>query len=151
MDGVGHLSYGGIVSPCLISNTYSVCIASIARVAYSWNVGSLDASYKMRQLCWRITFLMKILGDDVPAAEISTVECCVGIISACLPTYRPLLNWSRHGHVSARSVNWPSRKKRTENEALGLSNRPRSNGGSWSSIHESINGEEQWLKLQRGE
>ena len=32
--------------------------------------------------------------DDVDGATISAVECCVGVISACLPTYRPL--WNRY-------------------------------------------------------
>ena len=39
--------------------------------------------------------MLTILDDDVNGATISAVECCMGVISACLPTYRPL--WNRYG------------------------------------------------------
>lgn len=39
--------------------------------------------------------MLTLLDDDVDGATISAVECCMGVISACLPTYRPI--WNRYG------------------------------------------------------
>ncbi len=80
-------------------------------------------------------------GDDVDGALVSTVECCVGIISACLPTYRLLINRLRHGHANLRSVNWPSRKKGSENQTIALVKSSRASGTGWTSIPGSTNGE----------
>ena len=44
-------------------------------------------------------------GDYVNPSTISGIECCIGIISACLPTYRPLYSYVHHGYgaTEARS------------------------------------------------
>ncbi|KAF6237601.1 hypothetical protein HO173_004491 [Letharia columbiana] len=54
-----------------------VCVISIIRLFFL-RVGMWDASY-----------------DDVRGTTLSAIECCVGILSACLPTYRPL--WRKYG------------------------------------------------------
>lgn len=35
---------------------------------------------------------LSLLGNNVSTAELSTIELSIGILSACLPTYRPLYN-----------------------------------------------------------
>ncbi|MCJ1429126.1 hypothetical protein MMC29_007039 [Sticta canariensis] len=57
-----------------------VCIVSAYRVP---KIGSLSLS----DAAW----------SDVDAAVWGVVEVCVGIVSACLPTMRPLFNWVFHG------------------------------------------------------
>lgn len=58
-----------------------VCLISFVRLFFL-RVGMWDASY-----------------DDVRVTTLSAIECCVGILSACLPTYRPL--WRKY--VRART------------------------------------------------
>ena len=43
---------------------------------------------------------LRISGDNVNGANLSTIEICVAIISACLPTYRPLYKLIRYGHAN---------------------------------------------------
>ncbi|KAL8747315.1 MAG: hypothetical protein Q9190_000782 [Brigantiaea leucoxantha] len=64
-----------------------VSITSIVRLFFVRKVGSRDPTI-----------------DDVDGATISAAECCVGIISACLPTYRPLYIRYRHGRIEARDT-----------------------------------------------
>ena len=40
-----------------------------------------------------------LLGDDMPGGFCSTVELCVGILAACIATWRPLFN-----HITNRSA-----------------------------------------------
>ena len=40
-----------------------------------------------------------LLGDDMPGGFCSTVEVCVGILAACIATWRPLFN-----HIANRSA-----------------------------------------------
>ena len=40
-----------------------------------------------------------LLGDDMPGGFCSTVELCVGILAACIATWRPLFN-----HIANRST-----------------------------------------------
>ena len=41
------------------------------------------------------------IDDDVEGTTLSAIECCVGILSACLPTYRPL--WRKYGYARTKS------------------------------------------------
>lgn len=45
-------------------------------------------------------YIFMDLGDDVHGATLSTIEICVAIISACLPTYRPLYKLIRYGNAN---------------------------------------------------
>ena len=44
------------------------------------------------------------LGDGADAAILSIVEICVAIISACLPTYRPLFRYFLHGTAKRPTI-----------------------------------------------
>ena len=72
----------------------SVCIVSIYRVPRVASLSLTDAPW-----------------SDVDACVWSVVEVCVGIVGACLPTYRPLfLRLCRNGArtVSTRDISWPT-------------------------------------------
>ncbi|KAH8694199.1 hypothetical protein BGW36DRAFT_463777 [Talaromyces proteolyticus] len=59
----------------LVAGSFA-CVVSIVRLAYAQSVGStVDASW-----------------DDVGGGILSCVEICIGILAACVPTYRPILN-----------------------------------------------------------
>ena len=50
------------------------------------------------------------LGDDIESGLLSTAELCVGIFAACIPTYRPLFEYT-FGGCFGRSTkfSYPSR------------------------------------------
>ena len=50
-----------------------MCVVSIVRVVYINDVSLADPAW-----------------DDVNAGMLSVIEACVGVVSACLPTLRPL-------------------------------------------------------------
>ncbi|KAF2475039.1 uncharacterized protein BDR25DRAFT_384564, partial [Lindgomyces ingoldianus] len=57
-----------------------VCVISIIRLIYARKVETADPSW-----------------DYVPISLISTIECSSGILAACMPTWRPLFKFLRHG------------------------------------------------------
>ncbi|KAG8528291.1 uncharacterized protein KY384_007208 [Bacidia gigantensis] len=63
-----------------------VCIISAVRLAYLRTLGPEDGTY-----------------NPVHTLELSTLEVSVGTLSACLPVYRPIYNYLRHGQATARS------------------------------------------------
>ncbi|MCJ1455501.1 hypothetical protein MMC28_005856 [Mycoblastus sanguinarius] len=108
-----------------------VCITSIVRQFYLRKVGSTDPSY-----------------DDVQGATISTIEICVGVISACLPTYRPL--WNRYG--GRRSNERPTRatSKAYGSKSTELKHLKSSENRSWGNTaddHESVKVEGPYSRL----
>lgn len=56
--------------------------------------------------------------DDVDGATISAVECCMGVISACLPTYRPIWNRYGGGRSNARVTKATSKAHGTKSTEL---------------------------------
>lgn len=86
-----------------------VCIMSIIRLHFlrprSW-----DASY-----------------DLVTATTLSAIECCVGILSACLPTYRPL--WRKYGYICTKRTAMASEPQFTELSLLEIAIEGSSRGG----------------------
>ena len=54
----------------------------------------IDASCKHHHFCCHFNAslfsLLSLLGNNVSTAELSTIELSIGILSVCLPTYRPL-------------------------------------------------------------
>ena len=100
---------GGLfVFPSLIGvgllTALSVCIASVIRVPYVAQISLLDPSW-----------------SDVYGAIWSIVELNLGIVSACLPTLRPLFLHVFHGGYNPNSHGRPSNKKSTRNAEDGLS------------------------------
>lgn len=84
----------------------SVCIVSIYRISQVAKMSLVDATW-----------------SDVDACVWSVVEVCVGIVGACLPTYRPLLEylWGedvrpfRHlGRIN--NISWPTSRNHSRNE-----------------------------------
>ena len=47
------------------------------------------------------TCCLQPIDVDVEGTTLSAIECCVGILSACLPTYRPL--WRKYGCAVTKS------------------------------------------------
>ena len=73
------------------------CIVSIVRLHYTHAVNStFDSScesFFVSSLLYLLEKLkLSMLGDDVNVGIVSGVELCIGIIAACIPTYRPLFN-----------------------------------------------------------
>lgn len=84
----------------------SVCIGSIYRATIIHRMSQPDASC----MCFRRKplldlFLMTGLGSDVDPAIWALVEMGIGIVSACLPTLRPVLYWISHGHTYEKQPN----------------------------------------------
>ena len=90
-------------------NGYSVCIVSIYRIPQEAKLSLSDAPW-----------------SDVDACVWSVVEVCVGILSACMPSYRPLF-LRVTGSVSNTSysrklkeISWPmSRSGKTDQSSSG--------------------------------
>ena len=82
----------------------SVCVASVIRVPYIARVSLLDPSW-----------------SDVYGAIWSIVELNLGIVSACLPTLRPLFLHVFHDGYGSTSRRQPVNKKSTGNAEDGLS------------------------------
>ena len=76
----------------------SVCVASIIRVPYIARMSLLDPSW-----------------SDVYGAIWSIVELNLGIVSACLPTLRPLFLHVFRGGYSPTSHGQPAKGKSTGN------------------------------------
>ena len=106
---MGIFSLGGLfVFSSLIAGgvliVLSVCVASVIRVPYIAQISLLDPSW-----------------SDVYGAIWSVVELNLGIVSACLPTLRPLFLHVFHGGYSSSSHRQPANKKSTGNAEDGLS------------------------------
>ena len=91
---------------------YSVCIVSIYRIPKEAELSLMDAPW-----------------SDVDAAVWSVVEVCIGIVSACLPTYRPLVIYcmrlvTGHHPEEHDDSNYPSISKQS-----GVSGSMSKNGG----------------------
>ena len=82
----------------------SVCIASVIRVPYVAQISLLDPSW-----------------SDVNGAIWSIVELNVGIVSACLPTLRPLFLHVFHGGYNSTLHGQPSNGESTGNAEDGPS------------------------------
>ncbi|KAL2038022.1 hypothetical protein N7G274_009242 [Stereocaulon virgatum] len=95
-----------------------VCVISIVRLFYVRKVGSTDPSY-----------------DDVDSATISAVECCVGIICACLPTYRPL--WNRYGGGSSNERVTKDTSKAHGSKPTELKHLKSSENRSWGNFNDN--------------
>ena len=76
----------------------SVCVASVIRVPYIARMSLEDPSW-----------------SDVYGAIWSIVELNLGIVSACLPTLRPLFLHIFRGGYSSTSHRQPARRKATGN------------------------------------
>lgn len=63
------------------------------------------------------------LGDGANAAILSVVEICIAIISACLPTYRPLFRYFLYGTAKKPTI---GRKSTTEHLNLQYRNTTKS-------------------------
>ncbi|MCJ1313891.1 hypothetical protein MMC25_007571 [Agyrium rufum] len=61
-----------------------VCIVSIIRATQIKDVSLIDPSW-----------------DDVTGGNWSVIECCVGVVTACLPTLRPIFNLVFRGNAAA--------------------------------------------------
>ena len=72
---------------------HSVCVVSAYRVT-KFNLQLTDASCKQPILFYflpeQIKLIQLLTDSDADAATWSTVEVCVAIVCACLPTLRPL-------------------------------------------------------------
>ena len=106
---MGIFFLGGLfVFPSLIGDglltTLSVCVASVIRVPYVAQISLLDPSW-----------------SDVYGAIWSIVELSLGIVSACLPTLRPLYLHIFHGGYNPTSHGQSSNRKSTGNAENGLS------------------------------
>lgn len=86
-----------------------VCIISIIRLFFL-SSSSSDASY-----------------ERVPGITLSVIECCVGILSACLPTYRPL--WRKYGYACTKRTALSNVPQFTELSLLEVAIESRSQGG----------------------
>ena len=76
----------------------SVCIVSVIRTIYIGDFTSKDASCTVAPLLLAklqsctVAILTTIADADSHAISWSIVETCIGVVSACLPTMRPLYN-----------------------------------------------------------
>ncbi|KAM0796882.1 hypothetical protein BDR22DRAFT_892817 [Usnea florida] len=95
------------------------CIASIVRLFYAKGVNSTDSTY-----------------NTTGALITSSVEMSAGIISACIPTYRPLIHKIIHGHLSVGSLGWLSRRGQTDEEHIKMSSVATGSDKGWSAITE---------------
>ncbi|ORY00952.1 hypothetical protein BCR34DRAFT_101650 [Clohesyomyces aquaticus] len=78
-----------------------VCGVSIIRLLYARDVETMDPSW-----------------DYTPISLISTIECSAGILAACMPTWRPLFKFLRHGitaYFSSSSAGASSRDRSNAN------------------------------------
>lgn len=103
---MGIFFLGGLFDfPSLIGGglliALSVCFASVIRVPYMAKMSLLDPSW-----------------SNVYGAMWSIVELNLGIVSACLPTLRPLFLHVFHGGYSSSSHPQPANKKSTGNDGL---------------------------------
>ncbi len=69
----------------------STCVASIVRVQYLSRVGYLDSTCMFTAHLRPEYCIDEAIGSNIDAVIWSTVEPCAGIVSACLPVMRPLL------------------------------------------------------------
>ncbi len=74
--------------------------------------------------------------NDVGGLVVTSVECSAGVVSACIPTLRPLLNRPARGLV-ANSLRWPTLREQKEEEQIRLSSTARSANKGWSNIRET--------------
>ena len=81
--------------------------------------------------------------NDIGGLVTSSVECSTGIISACIPTFGPLINRATNGHTNASStVVWPSHRSKTEDQHIRLSHATRNSTKGWSNIEASSKSDE---------
>lgn len=84
-----------------------VCVVSVCRTAYVDQVSLSDPSCKFSSFgtfgLLRISFTLRISGDDVNTVILSAVENCAGVVSACLPTMLPIARFLRHGRARSAS------------------------------------------------
>lgn len=100
-----------------LTNATSVCVAGILRVALIYNGDGISAPSKA-QLS---TFTRRWLIRPVSQYRIvvwSTVELGVGILCACLPTYRPLLRQISALYSNARDYYGQRKPQRTKSSSL---------------------------------
>ena len=99
-----HWSSLTVIGLVLIRAVSSVCVGSIYRVTVLDGLSSPDATCKSssRQGVavdpYRLVRPNTRVGALVPAAVWAFVENAIGIVSACLPTLRPIYNILVHGH-----------------------------------------------------
>lgn len=91
------------------------CIISIIRLVYVREFKGTDASW-----------------NNVPTAELSTVELGIGILSACMPAYRPLYNYFFHGKAT---VNSSGHRSKGNSGVIKMANI----GNSWPGGHRELN------------
>jgi hypothetical protein len=99
-----------------ISSLFAVgfftCIISIVRLFYSRRVdNTTDPSW-----------------DYVHISLISSIECAAGILAACMPTWRPLFKFLRHGINGYFS----DKNKSTDNLNMSYGNTTRVGRGGWA-------------------
>ena len=83
--------------------------------------------------------------NDIGGLVTSSVECSTGIISACIPTFGPLINRVTNGHTNSNSTAvWPSHRSKPEDQHIRLSHTARNSSKGWSNI-------EAWIDRDGGE
>lgn len=114
-----------------------MCIGSIYRAKIVHRISAKDAtctsSFATLSRSKSLADYLNYLGSDIEPALWASVEICIGIVSACLPTLRPVLNLVLHGtsrnkherrfsDESEDSLEKPKRKipKRSYLDSLGF-------------------------------
>ena len=86
------------------SRNPSVCIVSGIRVYFVKKPMASDSSCTASQPSLLLTYSF-FLGDSVEGVTFSMIECGFAVLSACLPTYRPIYNYCRFGNATHVSTN----------------------------------------------
>ncbi len=116
---------------------YSACIASIVRLYYAQSIKSADATCEHVENPSQRSRAHVFRDNDIGGLITSSVECSGGIVSACIPTFRPLVNRVVHGHTNVNSTVWPSRRGQSEEQHIMISDKISSKG--WSDIPTTSN------------
>ncbi len=111
---------------------YSACIASIVRLYYAQSIKSADTTCEHVENLSQRSRAYVFRDNDIGGLITSSVECSGGIISACIPTFGPLVNRVVHGHTNVNSTGWPSRRGQNEEQHIRMSDKISSKG--WSNI-----------------
>lgn len=117
---------------------HSACIAGIIRLYYAQAINSADSTCKHFEKACEEPHTHPYPDNDIGGLVTSAVECSTGIISACIPTFGPLINRATNGHTNASStVVWPSNRSKTESQHIRLSHTARNSTKGWSHIEAS--------------
>lgn len=76
----------------------------------------------------------EVQDNDIGGLITSSVECSGGIISACIPTFGPLVSRVARGHTNASSTRWPSRRGQKEEQHVKMSNTAKVSSKGWFNI-----------------